>query len=195
MAKFTVPAKQKPDKEEINTFLGADLSNDSNNVDIRRSPSCPNMIRDKVGKVKKRDGISLVDTFPAEINGVHFLYGTTTKKIVHSGTKIYSVVGTTHTELYSGANDHISVSKQINGKLYILDGLKYLVYDGTTITAVENTGTIPVIIIARTPTGGGTLLEPINLLNKWRTEKFAGTSAATVYQLTATGLDADLVII
>jgi len=63
MATFTVPKTKSPDKEEINTFLGADLSNDSNNVDIRRSPSCPNMIRDKVGKVKKRDGIQLVDTF------------------------------------------------------------------------------------------------------------------------------------
>lgn len=195
MAKFTVPAKQKPDKEEINTFLGADLSNDSNNVDIRRSPNCPNMIRDKVGKVKKRNGIQLVDTFPAQLNGTHFLYGATTKKIVHSGTKIYSVVGTVHTELYSGANDHISVSKQMNGKLWINDGLKYLCYDGSTVTAVENTGTIPVIMIARTPTGGGTLLEPINLIQKWKTVKFAGTSAATVYYLPAANLDADLLII
>jgi hypothetical protein len=199
MATFSVPKTKSPDKEEINTFLGADLSNDSNNVDIRRSPSCPNMIRDKVGKVKKRDGIQLVKTYPAQINGVHFLYGSTTKKIVHSGTKIYLDNGTDDytedTELYTTAADHISVSQQMNGCLWIHDGTKYLCFNGTTVTAVENTGTIPVIIIARAPTGGGTLLQPINMLQKWRIEKFAGTASTTVYQLTATGLDADLVTI
>ena len=54
---FTVPKTKPKYKEEIETFLGADLSNAPNNVDIRRSPSCTNMIRDEVGKVKKRDGI------------------------------------------------------------------------------------------------------------------------------------------
>ena len=194
MALFSVPKQKDKLREEIETFLGADLSNAPNNVAKNRSPSCPNMIRDEVGKVKKRDGIELVKTFSGQINGVHFLYGTTTKKLVHHGTKI-SLDGTTPTELYSTAADHISVSKQMNGCLWILDGTKYLCYNGTTITAVENTGTIPVIIIARAPTGGGTLLQAINLLQKKRTEKFAGTASTTVYQLTATSLDADLVTI
>lgn len=196
VAKFSTPAQKKPENENIETFLGADLSDSVNGVAKNRSPSCPNMIRDDVGRVKKRDGIQLVDTFPAQINGKHFLYlPTGTKELVHAGTKIYSVVGTTKTELYSGAKDSRSVSKQISGKLWIQDGLKYLCYDGTTITAVENTGTIPVIIIARAPTGGGTVLEPINLIQKKRTEKFLGVVSVTVYQLTATSIDADLVTI
>jgi hypothetical protein len=199
MAQFAVPKQKDPLPEEINTFLGADRTNAPNNVAKNRSPNCPNMIRDEVGKVKKRDGIQLVKTYPGQINGKHTLYGATTKKIVHAGTKIYLDNGTNNylddTELYTTANDHISVAKQMNGKLWILDGLKYLCFDGSTVTAVENTGTIPVIIVARTPTGGGTVLQPINLIQKKRTEKFAGTVSDTVYHLTATNIDADTALI
>jgi hypothetical protein len=152
------------------------------------------MIRSEVGKVEQRGGISLVKTYAGQINGVHFLYGATTKKLVHHGTKI-SLDGDTPTELYSTAKDGRSVSKQINGKLWILDGLKYLMYDGTTITAVENTGTIPVTLIARAPTGGGTVLEPINLIQKSQTVKFAGLASVTVYYLPYAALDADTLII
>jgi len=60
---FTAPKPRPVQNENIETFLGADLSSAPNNVAKNRSPSCPNMIRDEVGKVKKRDGIQLVDTF------------------------------------------------------------------------------------------------------------------------------------
>jgi hypothetical protein len=192
--RFSMPKEVPKQQEEINTFLGADLSDAPNNVAKNRSPSCPNMIRDEVGKVKKRDGIQLVKTYAGAVNGVHFLYGATTKKLVHHGTKI-SLDGETPTELYASANDHISVSKQMNGKLWILDGATFLVYDGTTIQAVSAIGYIPTIIIARTPTGGGTVLEAVNLLQPKRIERFAGTAGATVYQLTATSIDAALVTI
>jgi hypothetical protein len=191
--RFTVPKGIPKQKEEINTFLGADLSDAPNNVAKNRSPSCPNMIRDEVGKVKKRDGIQLVKTYVGSINGVHFLYGATTKKLVHHGTKI-SLDGVTPTELYASANNHISVSVQMGGKLWILDGATFLVYDGSTIQPVSNIAYIPTIIIARTPTGGGTVLEPVNLLQPKRIERFAGTTA-TVYQLTATNIDADAVVV
>ena len=194
MAKFTAPKPKAKLDENIETFLGADLSNGSNNVAKNRSPSCPNMIRSEVGKVEQRGGISLVKTYTGQINGVHFLYGATTKKLVHHGTKI-SLDGDTPTELYATASDSISISKQINGKLWILDGLKYLVYDGTTITAVENTGTIPVTLIARAPTGGGTVLEPINLIQKSQTVKFAGEASVTIYYLPYAALDADEVVV
>jgi hypothetical protein len=191
--RFSMPKEVPKQQEEINTFLGADLSDAPNNVAKNRSPSCPNMIRDEVGKVKKRDGIQLVKTYAGAINGVHFLYGATTKKLVHHGTKI-SLDGATPTELYASANDHISVSKQMNGKLWILDGATFLVYDGTTIQPVSNIAYVPTIIIARAPTGGGTVLEPVNLLQPKRIERFAGTTA-TVYQLTATNIDAAAVTV
>lgn len=186
MAVFTAP-KQRPLKSyKIETFKGIDLSNAPNNVEIYRSPYCPNMIREQVDKVRKRDGVQLVETFADQINGVHFLYGNGASKIVHAGENIYDESGNI---LWADAADNRSVSRQIAGKLWILDGKKFLVYDGTTIAAVENTGTIPVVIIARDPTGGGVLLNAINLLQAKRTEKFLGTAGTKDYQLTATEID------
>ena len=198
MAVFSVPKQRQASRVNIEEFLGIDLASVPNNVSINRSPSCPNMIRDEVGKVRKRDGITLVKTFSAEgdgaINGVHFLYGATTKKLIHTGTNIY-LDGTTPSPLYSTAANHISVSKQMNGKLWILDGTTFLVYDGTTIAVASSIAYIPTTLIARTPTGGGVILEPINLIQPKRTEKFAGTSATTVYQLASASIDAATVTI
>ena len=189
--RFPVPKPIPKSAYEIENFLGIDLSTAPNNVAINRSPSCPNMIRDTVGKVKKRDGITLIKSFTGtgdgKINGVHFLYGTTTKKLIHTGTNIY-LDGTTPTLLGAMA-DHISTSKGMAGKLWISDGTTLMVYDGTTLQAVSAIAYVPTIIIARAPTGGGTVLEEINLLQPTRTEKFLGTSTATVYQLTATTID------
>jgi len=129
-----------------------------------------------------------------KINGVHFLYGTTTKKLVHTGTAIY-LDGTTPTLLYSGMADHISVSKQINSKLWILDGTGYYKYDGTTFSDASTGAYIPTILIARAPTGGGTVLEQINLINKWMKVSFAGTASETQYFLPYIGLDEDEIIV
>ena len=74
--------------------------------------------------------------------------------------------------------------------LWIFDGLKLLRFDGTAIVTAESVSYTPTIVIAREPTGGGTPLEPINLISPKRIEKFGGTSGATVYQLTTTDIDA-----
>ena len=183
MATFSTPAAKKKYAYEIEQFLGIDLSNAPNNVSINRSPYCPNMIRDTVGKVKKRDGYSLVRTYAAKINGVHFLGS---KMLVHSGTKLY-LDGETPTELFT-MNNAFSSSFKMNDNLYILDGANYVVYDGTTASAVV--GTIPLILISRTPTGGGTVYDAVNLLSAWRKVGYLGTSATLDYYLPSTSIDA-----
>lgn len=187
MARFTTPEPKKKYQYEIENFLGIDLSTAPNNVAKNRSPSCPNMVRDTVGKVKKRDGITLIKSFDGtgdgKINGKHSLYnGSTVKRIIHTGTNIY-LDEPVPTLLYSTANDHISVSKQINGKLWILDGANYIVFDGTAIKSASIGATVPTILIARTPTGGGTPLQEINLIQPKMTVRFAGTISDKVYYL------------
>lgn len=184
--KYSVPNTKKKKRFEIDNFLGIDLTTAANSVYKNRSPYCPNMIRDTVGKVKKRDGIALVKTFSdagdGNINGVHFLYGSTTKKLIHTGTNIY-LDGETPSLLYSSAADHISVSKQMGGKLWILDGTTYLVFDGTTVRPVSEIAYVPTILIARAPSGGGTTLDEVNLIQVQKRVKFAGTAGDTVYWL------------
>lgn len=194
---FTTPKEEKVYSVTVENFTGIDLRNAPSKCSPNRSPMCPNLIREAKGVNRKRYGYETVFTLSGNINGLHVLRGTEDKVLIHAGEKMYLAdleAGTT-TLLYSAAADAISESQQINGKLYILDGSNFLVFDGTTVTDVSDSAYIPVIIIARTYEGGGTLLEPVNLLSAKRTEKFTGDSEHTTFQLTATGIDADTVTV
>jgi hypothetical protein len=177
---------------KIENFYGCDLTNDPSNVHPTRSPDCPNMIRTTSGKVGKRPGYHTVKTYDGKINGVHFLEGETTKKLVHAGTKLY-LDGETPAELYSDMNDKISVSHQLMGKLVIQDGKTMLIYDGTTVKPISDGAYIPTIVIAGTPAGGGVPLENRNLVQPKVKYRAAGTTGDKIFQLPDSAIDATAV--
>ena len=196
MAKFNVPSESQRYSAVVETFRGVDLNNSPSNVDKSRSPAAPNMIRDQVGKVRKRMGYATMLTAPggAAINGVHRLKDTT---LIHAGTKLYRLAESTAgawslTAVGSMANAR-SRSFVFDEKLYLMDGTVYRVYDGTTLKAVSAEATVPTIIISRRPNGGGQSYQGLNLLGTKWTESFLGTEKDTVYQLTTTGLAATAV--
>lgn len=175
---------------EVDVFEGIDASKAPSNVEYFRSPNAVNMTRDEVGKVRKRMGYHLVFQYDAPIYSINQLNG---NFIIHSGTKLYKEVLTdgeyTRTELYSDMAEHISLGTQFNGKLYILDSEHYLVTDGETCKPVSESATVPLIKIAGTPNGGGTILQEVNLLsNSWR-ELFTGDGTTKTWQLSFDGLD------
>lgn len=91
--------------------------------------------------------------------------------------------------IYEQMNDHMSVGVPYGNKLYLLDGMTYLVFASGSVQPVSNNAYIPTIIIGRSPNGGGTPYESINLLqNKW-IEQFLSDGVSTEYQLTTTDLD------
>ena len=192
MAQFSIPAESKKYSTVIEHFRGVDLNNSPSNVDPSRSPAAPNMIRDQVGKVRKRMGYTTRATVPngAKINGVHTLGSET---LVHAGAKLYRWkpdAETPFTELGAMA-DAMSRSFVFDKKLYLLDGSVYRVYDGTTLKAVSEDATVPTIIISRDPTGGGTTYQALNLLSRGWKECFLGNGTDKVYQLTTKELDSD----
>jgi hypothetical protein len=79
----------------------------------------------------------------------------------------------------------------VNDKCYIIDGVSYKVYDGTTMNDV--TPYVPTIQMSKPPAGGGTAYEDFNLLGNKFKDSFSGTGTDTVYQLSFTGLDATTV--
>ena len=191
MASFNIPSSPSKYTMVVDTFRGVDLLNSPANVEKSRSPEAPNMIRDQVGKVRKRMGYQTVATAPegARINGVHYLGE---ERLLHAGTKLYRWTdgesGAVFEELGAMA-DARSVSFRFDDRLYLLDGTEYRVYDGTALAAVSAGAYVPTVVISRNPTGGGTAYEALNLLgNKW-TESFLGTAEDTAFQLTADGLD------
>lgn len=195
MAQFNVPGESQKYSAVVETFRGVDLNNSPSNVDKSRSPAAPNMIRDQVGKVRKRMGYETKVTAPggAAINGVHHLMEET---LVHAGAKLYRLSDTggtwSLTEIGDMANAR-SRSFVFDQKLYLLDGTTYQVYDGETLAAVADSATVPTIIISRRPTGGGQSYQGLNLLGRKWTESFLGTADATVYQLTTKDLAEDVV--
>ena len=191
MASFNLPASPPKYTMVVDTFRGVDLINSPTNVEKSRSPAAPNMIRDQVGKVRKRMGYRTVATAPegARVNGVHFLGE---ERLLHAGAKLYrwedGETGAVFTELGAMA-DARSVSFRFDDRLYLLDGTEYRVYDGSTLAAVSAGAYVPTVVISRNPTGGGTAYEALNLLGtRWR-ESFLGTAEDKTYQLTADGLD------
>lgn len=72
------------------------------------------------------------------------------------------------------------------GKLYCLDGSDYYSWDGKVFARVE--GYVPLVAVAAPPSGGGTLLERVNLLTPKRRQRFSPDGAGTVFQLAESGL-------
>lgn len=88
MAKqFAIPATPPKSALIIDTFMGVDYTNQPSNVDERRSPWAPNMIRDVPGKVRKCMGWESFGALPDRINGMHMLTGK--GSIVHAGASLY----------------------------------------------------------------------------------------------------------
>jgi hypothetical protein len=114
--------------------------------------------------------------------------------IKHCGTKIYKQDPTTETttEIFTGLTAAKGSFFKFGDKLYYLQAGKYIQYDGTVVTEVSPY--VPVVIINRTPTGGGDVLENYNRIGKGFTNKFNGDASAVAYTLTDAVLDADLVI-
>lgn len=192
MAQFSIPAAEPKYSATIEYFRGVDLLNSPSNVDESRSPAAPNMIRDQVGKVRKRMGYTTRASAPngGRINGVHFLNG---ERLIHAGTKLYKLAGTEWTELADGMADARSKSFSFDGKLYLLDGSTYRVYDGETVQAVSQAAYVPTIIISRNPDGGGTTYEALNLLGLAWKESFLGKADVKEYQLTTIELGEETV--
>lgn len=171
-------------------FRGVDFSNKE--VSLTRSPDSLNMwidYKNSLGKcIETRPDIELVSSFDNTIYGLFFYkVGNTEMFIVHSGTKLYKMVGNTKTELFTGMKPARSQSFIFNNIFYIKDGINYLKYDGDTISEVV--GYIPTTSIARKPQGGGTIYEDINMLSAWRKNTFVGDGESTVYYLDSKGLD------
>lgn len=189
MAQFSVPAAPSRSILVIDEFHGVDFTNSPTNVDEKKSTNAPNMIRDVPGKVRKSMGWHTVKQYSERINGVHFRREDT-DGLVHSGTKLYKG----DDEVYSEANDERSQGWQFGENLYIVDGKALLTYDGTDVKLTSTAAKIPTLTIAKSPTGGGTPFEDLNLIQPAFIELFAGTETDKVYSMTFSGLDAVVLV-
>ena len=171
-------------------FSGVDFSNRGDEVALNHSPNALNMwknYRSSNGKcVETRPDLELFKEYEDAIYGRYFYtINGTTHLIVHSGTKLYK----DDEVIYSNMAEHKSNMFVFKDKLYIMDTNSYLVYDGATIQNVI--GYIPTTSISRSPLGGGTIYEDINMLSDYRKNSFCADGTSTEYKLDVESIDND----
>lgn len=167
-------------------FRGVDFRGDE--INLVRSPDSLNVWKDykETESIRTRPDMALKTAFNAPVYGIFFYNGA---MLIHSGNKLYKVVGGQKTELYGGLKEAVSDSFVYEGVWYFKDGKHYLQYDGTTIKAVE--GYVPTTSIGRKPAGGGTIHEDINMLTGRRINTFLADGESKEYLLDALKIDDD----
>ena len=168
------------------TFRGADFSTDPSLVEKYRSPLCTNIVADGGGMPQKRTGWRKLWTLEGKINGLHAaVFGGTEKKLAHAGTKFYLWDDETEpTEILSGVPDSRSRSVYLAGKLWIVTGGGFCVFDGAAARKVSAGDVyIPTTTITRSPAGGGVSYEDVNMLTPYRKNAFQTDGTAVTFAL------------
>ncbi len=199
-----MPAMSSPmmHRREYGALAGVDYLSTPSRVSARRSPDAKNVYKNYLSEagqaIETRPGLhllgSIVQSGESKIYGIHFLAG---KALIHCGNKLYihpAFGGEFNMENVTLAegfvmNNQPSASFLYDGKLYLLDGKNYLVYDGQGLSAVV--GTVPVTSTSAAPNGGGRVAyQGVNYLSDKRKNTFVSDGVSTVYHLDATGIGA-----
>lgn len=130
--------------------------------------------------------------FEEEIFGI-YIYSNDTA-IIHVGKQLVKWKGFPNEKistevLYEDMNPIKSSFFYFEDFIYVLDGKNYLRYDGNELINVEDVAYIPTTTIARKPSGGGEILEDVNLIQSKRKNSFLGDGTSTEYSLDTTEID------
>lgn len=149
---------------------------------------CIKIIRQKEIVFKQDHGYSKLAQFEGNIKGL-YIYNNTTA-LVHAGNKLYlwdnfPSIPEEPKILSETMNDERTSFFIFNDKVYINDGLNYLVYDGK-LSKVSDNAFIPTTTISRSPSGGGTMYQDVNLLQTKRINRFVADGTSKDYYLDTT---------
>lgn len=178
------------------TFRGADFSTDPSLVERYRSPLCTNIIADAGGMPEKRRGWRTIHQLDGKVHGLFCgVFAQQWKTMVHAGTTLYEWSDEkAPVALLEGLPEHRSRAVSLGGKLWIVTGAGFLVYDGETAQWVrESEAYIPTTVITRLPTGGGDSYEDVNMMTPYRKNAFQTDGEATEFLLDST-VDAEGVV-
>lgn len=160
---------------------GVDFSTDPGMIAQERSPWAPNLVSGPGGYPEKRPGWRTVRSLEGAIYGLYSgRIGGEDIFLVHSGSAIYRWKpydpSFAPVSLKTGVKEGYSTGFAFGEKIYILTGAEYLVCGmfgdkGSETLQIVTAGSIarvPTIVISAGEGGGGTPLEPANLLTDRR---------------------------
>ncbi len=206
------PVSQPPDisTTRYNDWRGVDYVHDAYTCPENRCPELINMISHTRGTLEGRKGYKVLKQFEGAIYSIKRGYiGGAFRIFIHEGVNlwalsdgeyriIYSEMPTVKTEIFFSQYQEkplIAPETPIEVRTvgFVLGGGKFLYIDYDTDYIVDSILTIaykPVVTIAASHEGGGTILEAVNLLQPGRIHKAYGDGTATIFQLPSKKLDA-----
>lgn len=180
-------------KRQYTDLAGIDLKNDESLVNLNRSPDALNVYKDYSTEgncIQTRPGYHKLANFMGNINGL-YIYNDIA--LVHAGCKLYlwdnfPSIPNEPQILLETMNDCKSSFFIFEDNVYINDGLNYLVYDGKLLYKVSDNAFIPTTTINRSPSGGGTVYQDVNLLQPKRINSFVADGASKDFYLDTTSI-------
>ncbi len=180
-------------------FRGVDFRGEE--INLMRSPDSLNMWKDykETDSIRTRPGLKEVEKFNSTLNesvwGIYFYTDTQNetplkRMIVHSGDALYEITKDMWGEQTLGlgpCNNARSGAFIYDNIFYFKDGMGYYQFDGKAKEQVQ--GYVPTTTIGKAPSGGGTVLEDVNLLTGRRINTFCGDGKSTEYKLDAENID------
>lgn len=120
-----------------------------------------------------------------------------TIRLYHVGTELFVERGGEYKKIFDNMNEKKSSSWQFSSYIYIVDGKNFLRFkegdESATDIVSAGIGTVPIVTIARDPSGGGISYQDRNLLQAQYEERFLGTDGTKDYQLSYFPLDSNVV--
>lgn len=175
---------------------GVDFSTDPGMIAQERSPWAPNLVSGPGGYPEKRPGWRTVRMMEGAIYGMYSgRIGGEDVFLVHSGSAIYRWKpydpSFAPVSLKTGVKEGYSTGFAFGEKIYILTGAEYLVCGmfgdkGSETLQIVTAGSlarVPTIVISAGEGGGGTPLEPANLLTDRRKVSYLCTGLEQVMAL------------
>lgn len=193
MAKVQVPAEERPNKTLYREFRGVHLT-DPYLCGRSHSPYALNLMSNNEGLPELRPGWRVLHTLPGNIHALGCgRIGEKEVRLLHAKDTLYQWNDEGFWGIYEGLSDTDSniffAVHENKTKAFVLTGSQYLVYDGVNVRPVEEIATVPLVLIAKKPGGGGTPYQAVNLLTPKRIEGFAGDGTSKIFQLAAYGSD------
>lgn len=178
-------------------FDGGICYDDETSIELNQSPygGLLNMCLDDGGMPIKRPGQQYIYETSLGDDGIKGLFADYKgETILVYGNKLYKQSGAHEpVELYSGLSEEKVFMFSYNAILYILDGKKYLKYDGNEVIEVDPYA--PRLTMNRKPDGSNSSVdESWNMIGSKFRDSFNGDGTSKVYKLSLAPIDNNNVI-
>ena len=178
-------------------FDGGICYDDETSIELNQSPygGLLNMCLDDGGMPTKRMGQQYVFENSLGDSGIKGMFANYKgETIIVNNNKLYKQTGANDpVEIYSGLSDEEVFMFSYNAILYVLDGFKFIRYDGNEVKDVEPY--VPRVTMNRKPDGSSSSIdESWNMIGDKFRDSFNGDGASKVYKLSLSPLDSSDVV-